>query len=429
MSTTFRRRVLAGAGALSLALTGGVVGLAGTAHAATKTTPIFVDCDAPAPQSDASGTQNFTVTLPDGAKAGDTVPITIDPGTSPLIPAFAVTTVNTTKIALVVGAGLQTVTGAPETVTVQPGVPLDPGPVVGTIKVPDGTEGTTVDVRIDQMVTDANLGGSVFTTICTPNPRPSAVVGSVAVEALPKDPVTTKLTPNSGEAGTPVVVTGANFAAGPVTCSALLAGAATGDAGTGSADASGVATCNLTVTKKADAIKIDGATTSKSFSYIEKAVGVQNPVDVEVLPGPLALGPKDGQPAVNFGSVTINGKSQSLTGVFNAATVQDFRGGSLGWDLTATRTPFLNTTTGHSMAKAQIGIQPSCTVTNPDSPSTCTAGAPGAITDVPLKIASQNAGGDELTGGEFAVGGAGMIQLPPFMFADTYQSVVTFSIA
>ena len=32
-------------------------------------------------------------------------------------------------------------------------------------------------------------------------------------------------------------------------------------------------------------------------------------------------------------------------------------------------------------------------------------------------------------GGEFSVGGAGMIQLPPFMFADTYQSVVTFSVA
>ncbi|MFE1416985.1 hypothetical protein ACIGFK_42125 [Streptomyces sp. NPDC085524] len=429
MSTTFRRRVLAGAGALSLALTGGVVGLAGTAQAATKTTAVFVECDAPAPQADGSGNQNFTVTLPDGAKAGDVVPIKIDPGTSPLVPAFAVTTVNTTKIALLVNGAPQTVTGAPETVTVQPGVPLDPGPVDGTIKIPDGTEGTTVDVKIDQMVTDANLGGSIFTTVCTPKPRPSATVGSVAVEALPKDPVTTKLTPNSGEAGTAVVATGANFPAGAVTCSALLAGAATGDTGSGTADAAGVATCNITVTKKADAIKIDGATTSKSFVFVEKATGVKNPVDVEVLPGPLALGPKDGQPAVSFGAVTINGKSQSVVGMFNAATVQDFRGGSLGWDVTATRTPFLNATTGHSMAKAQIGIQPSCTVTNPDSPSTCTAGAPGAITDVPMKVASQSAGGDELTGGEFAVGGAGMIQLPPFMFADTYQSVVTFSIA
>ncbi|MET9964134.1 hypothetical protein ABZ128_34510 [Streptomyces sp. NPDC006326] len=430
MSTTFRRRVLAGVGALSLALAGGVVGMAGTAQAATTTTPVFENCDAPAPQPDGSGNQNYTVTLPDTAKAGDVVPITIDPGASPLIPGFSVTTVNTTKITLKVGATTQVVTSPPETVTVVAGTPLDPKAFSGTIKIPDGTEGATVEVRLDQAVTDADLSGSVFTTTCVPAPRPSAPIGSVAVEALPKDPVTTKLTPNSGKAGTAVTVSGANFPAGAVTCSALLAGAATGDTGTGTADASGAATCNLTITKKADAIKIDGSVTPyKSFVYLEDQAGVKNPVDIEVLPGPLALGPKDGQPAVAFPSVTINGKAQSVVGVFNAATVQDFRGGTLGWDVTATRTPFLNQTTGHSMAKAQLGIQPSCTVTNPDSPSTCTAGTPGAITDTPMKVASQAAGGDELTGGEFAVGGAGMIQLPPFMFADTYQTVVTFSIA
>ncbi|MFB7784926.1 hypothetical protein ACFC1D_19720 [Streptomyces vinaceus] len=430
MSTTFRRRILAGAGALSLALTGGVVGLTGTAQAATVTTPVFENCDAPAPQPDGSGSQNYTITVPDTAKAGDVVPITIDPGASPLIPGFSVTTVNTTKITLKVGTTTQVVTSPPETVSVVAGTPLDPKSFSGTIKIPDGTEGTTVDVKLDLAVTDADLSGSVFTTTCTPAPRPSAILGSVAVEALPKDPVTTKLTPNSGKAGTAVAVSGANFPAGPVTCSALLAGAATGDTGTGTADASGAATCNITVTKKADAIKIDGSVTPfKSFVYLEDQAGVKNPVDIEVLPGPLALGPKDGQPAVAFPSVTINGKAQSVVGVFNAATVQDFRGGTLGWDVTATRTPFLNQATGHSMAKAQIGIQPSCTVTNPDSPSTCTAGTPGAISETPMKVASQAAGGDELTGGEFAVGGAGMIQLPPFMFADTYQTVVTFSIA
>lgn len=430
MSTTFRRRVLAGAGALSLALTGGVVGLAGSAQAATKTTAVFENCDAPAPQADGSGNQNYTITLPDGAKAGDVVPITIDPGASPLIPGFSVTTVNTSKITLKVGATTQVVTSPPETVSVVAGTPLDPKGFSGTIKIPDGTEGTTVDVALDLSVTDADLSGSVFTTTCTPAPRPSASLGSVAVEALPKDPVTTKLTPNSGKAGTAVTVTGANFPAGAVTCSALKGGVATGDTGTGTATAAGVATCNLTVTKAADEIKIDGSVTPyKAFVFVVDQPGVKNPVDVEVLPGPLAIGPQAGNPAVDFGKVTINGKSQSVIGQFTAMAVQDFRGGTLGWDVSATRTPFLNEVTGHSMAKAQIGIQPSCKVTNADSPSTCTAGAPGAISDTPMKIASQAAGGDNLTGGEFEIGGAGMIQLPPFMFADTYQSVVTFSIA
>ncbi|MER7758290.1 WxL domain-containing protein [Streptomyces sp. NPDC097619] len=427
MSTSYRRRVLAGAGALTLALSG-MAGLAGTAQAATKTTPVFSNCDAPAPQPDGSGDQNYTITLPDTAKAGDVVPITIDPGPSPLIPQFAVTTVNTTKIALKVGAGNQTVTSPPESVTVTPGVPLDPKSFSGTIKVPDGTEGTTVEIRLDSAVTDADLGGSVFTTTCLPQPRPSAVLGSIAVEALPKDPVTTKLTPNSGGPGTEVVATGANFTPGPVTCAASLSGTDTGDTGTGTADAAGVATCTLTVTKKADGVRI-GSAPGKPFSYLTPAVGVPHPVDVEVLAGPLALGPTGGLPALDFGSVTINGKKQSVVGQFNAATVQDFRGGTLGWDLTVTRTPFLNTTTGHAMATAQLGIQPVCTVTNPDSPSACSAGAPGAITDSPLKVASAAPGGDELTGGEFAVGGGAMIQLPAFMFADTYQSVVTFSVS
>lgn len=431
MSTRMlRRRVLAGAGALSLALTGGVVGLAGTAQAATKTTPVFENCDAPAPQPDGSGNQNYTVTLPDGAKAGDVVPITIDPGASPLIPSFSVTTVNTSKITLKVGTTTQVVTSPPETVTVVAGQPLDPASFSGTITIPDGTEGTVVPVALDLAVTDADLSGSVFTTTCVPAPRPSAALGSVAVEALPKDPVTTKLTPNSGKAGTAVTVTGANFPAGAVTCSALLAGAPTGDTGNGTATAAGAATCEVTVTKKADQIRIDGAITPyKDFVFLEDQPGVKNPLDVEVLPGPLAIGPQSGNPAVSFGKVTINGKPQSVVGQFTAMSVQDFRGGTLGWDVTATRTPFLNETTGHTMAKAQLGIQPSCTVTNADSPSTCTAGAPGAISDTPMKVASQAAGGEELTGGEFAVGGAGMIQLPPFMFADTYQSVVTFSIA
>ncbi|MEV7613338.1 hypothetical protein [Streptomyces sp. NPDC089799] len=422
--------MLAGAGALTLALTGGMAGLAGTAQAAVKTTPVYVKCDAPAPQPDAEGNQDFTVTLPDGAKAGDTVPITIDPGLSPIVPMFTIDTVNTMKAKLFVGGQAQTVTSAAIPSHQEGGVKADPPAFSGTIKIPDGTEGTTVQVTLDQFVTDADIGGTVYTTSCTPSPRPSAPVGSVAVAALPKEPVTTKITPNSGKAGTVVAVTGANFPAGPVTCSASLAGTATGDTGTGSADASGAATCSLTVTKKADAIRIDGSTgAAKAFVFVEDQPGVKNPVDVEVLPGPLAIGPKDGFPASDWGKVTINGKSQSVVGQFNAVTVQDFRGGSLGWDVTATRTPFLNEATGHSMAKAQIGIQPSCTVTNPDSPSTCTAGAPGAITDSPMKVASQAAGGDQLTGGEFSVGGAGMIQLPPFAFADTYQSVVTFSVA
>ncbi|RSS66109.1 hypothetical protein [Streptomyces sp. WAC06614] len=431
MSTrTFRRRVLAGAGALSLALTGGVVSLAGTAQAATRTTSVFMKCVAPAPQPGADGNQDFTVTLPDGAKAGETVPIEIDPGETPVVPMFSIDTVNTIKAKLLVGGVAQTVTSPATPSHQEAGKKADPPKFSGTIKIPDGTEGTTVAVTIDQVITDAELGGTVYTTTCTPAPRPSAPVGSVAVAALPKEPVTTKLTPNSGKAGTAVVATGANFPPGAVTCSALLAGAPTGDAGTGTADASGAATCNLTVTKKADAIRIDGSVTPyRAFVFVEDVPGVKNPVDVEVLPGPLGIGPQAGNPAVDFGKVTINGKPQSVVGQFSAMTVQDFRGGTLGWDVTATRTPFLNEATGHAMAKAQIGIQPSCKVTNPDSPSTCTAGAPGAITDSPMKVASQAAGGDQLTGGEFEIGGAGMIQLPPFMFADTYRSVVTFSIA
>lgn len=430
MSTTFRRRVLAGTGALSLALTGAVVGLSGTAQAATKTTLVPMDCVAPPPQAGGSGNQNFTITLPDGAKAGDVVPITIDPGASPVIPGFSVTTTNVSKISLKVGSSVQTVVSPPETVDVVAGQALDPSAFSGTIKIPDGSEGTTVTVALDLSVTDASLMGSVFTTTCTPNPRPSASLGSVAVEALPKDPITTRLSPNSGEAGQEVVVTGANFPAGAVTCSALKNGTATGETGSGTATAAGVATCNITVNLPADKIRIDGSILPyKDYVFIAQQPGVQNPVDVEVLPGPLAIGPQAGNPAVSFGSVTINGKSQSVVGQFTAMAVQDFRGGTLGWDVSATRTPFLNSVTGHSMATAQIGIQPTCKVTNPDSPSPCTAGAPGAISDVPMKVASAAAGGDNLTGGEFEVGGAGMIQLPPFMFADTYQSVVTFSIA
>lgn len=186
------------------------------------------------------------------------MPVTIDPGETPVVPMFTIDTVNTIKAHLLVDGKPQTVTSPAVPSHREAGKKTDPPAFSGTLTVPDGTEGRTIQITIDQVVTDAELGGAVYTTTCTPDPRPSAPIGSVAVAALPKDPVTTRLTRNSGKASTEVTAKGADFPAGAVGCTATLADAPTGDTGSGSADASGAATCGITLTTEADAVKRRG---------------------------------------------------------------------------------------------------------------------------------------------------------------------------
>ncbi|WP_328707762.1 hypothetical protein [Streptomyces mesophilus] len=440
---TTRKRSLACVGALALAVGAGVVGLAAPASAVTGTATASMHCQLP-PGSPSPNPRDmnstYTVEVPDEVQPGDVLPagsVKVTPSPTGVTVPLQLTLTMTPSVTFELeNAGIPagtkvTVTGAvqdPQTVPANGEPSIAPWTNNAPITIPASASPGAIKWLADSSktittITNPPLGAQE--TTCTANaPKVAIVTNQIPV---PTVPTTTKLTPNNGGPGTAVTATGVNFAPGPVTCTASLAGVDT-DTGTGTADAAGNATCSLTVTTKADSIRI-GATPGKAFVWVTPIEGVPHPVDIEVLPGALAIGPAGGLPTLDLGSITINGKSQTVTGTFNAAAVQDFRGGSLGWDVTVTRTPFLNTATGHAMNTAALTIAPTCAVTNPDSPSPCAVGAAGAITDTPKQVASQAPGGEELTGGEFAVGGGASLKLPPFMFADAYQSVVTFSMA
>ncbi len=440
---TTRKRSLACVGALALAVGAGVVGLAAPASAVTGTATASMHCQLP-PGSPTPNPRDmnstYTVEVPDNVQPGDVLPVgsvKVTPSPTGVTVPLALTLNMTPSLTFELeNSGIP----AGTTVTVT-------GDKQGSQDVPAGGEPSiapwtnNAPITIPASATPGAIkwlahSSKTITSItapplgdqstdCTANaPKVAIVTNQIPV---PTVPTTTKLTPNSGGAGTAVTASGINFAPGAVTCTASLAGVDT-DTASGTADAAGNATCTVTLTTKADKVRINN-TAGKPFVWVAPIEGVPHPVDIEVLPGALAIGPAGGLPTLDMGSITINGKSQTVTGTFNAAAVQDFRGGSLGWDVTVTRTPFLNAATGHAMSTAALTITPTCAVTNPDSPSPCTVGAAGAITDVPKQVASQAAAGDDLTGGEFAVGGGASLKLPPFMFADAYQSVVTFSMA
>ncbi|WP_415950456.1 hypothetical protein [Streptomyces sp. KLOTTS4A1] len=440
---TIRKRIPACVGALALAVGAGVVGLAGPAAAVEGTATASMHCTLP-PGSPSPNPRDmdstYTVEVPDEVQPGDVLPagsITVTPSpTGVAVPLQVDLTMTPSVTFELANTGIPAGTTVTVTGDVQPQqtVAANEEPTIlpwtnnAPVTIPASASPGSIDWLIHSSLTITDIINPALgkqETVCTANaPMVSAVTNQIPV---PTVPTTTKLTPNNGGPGTDVTATGVNFDPGPVTCTASLAGVDT-DTGTGTADAAGNASCTLTVTTKADNVRIND-TAGKAFVWVTPIEGVPHPVDIEVLPGALALGPAEGLPALDLGSVTINGKAQTVNGTFNAAAVQDFRGGSLGWDVTATRTPFLNTDTGHAMPTATLSMAPTCTVTNPDSPSTCTVGAAGAVTDTPMQVASQAPGGEELTGGEFEVGGGASLTLPPFMFADSYQSVVTFSMA
>ncbi|MGW0661368.1 hypothetical protein [Streptodolium elevatio] len=153
--------------------------------------------------------------------------------------------------------------------------------------------------------------------------------------------------------------------------------------------------------------------------------------DGEVLPGHLGFkrtGTSD--KLVELSPVTIDGRPQTMNGALNQVVVQDFRGGTLGWELTGRIGDFVSDTQGTTgtLPGAALYWTPNCAVVNPDSPSPVLTGVPGAVDGSRLcGMPAQTTPGLP-SGGDFSANAGLALHVPAFPLAGTYTATLTLTL-
>jgi hypothetical protein len=119
------------------------------------------------------------------------------------------------------------------------------------------------------------------------------------------------------------------------------------------------------------------------------------------------------------------GTGGSSTGLLNAVTVKDYRGGASGWSLTASNTNFVGPS-GSTLPAANLSWTPACSTTS-GSPSTCAAGSAGTVGTAGATLASTPAA--TLTGGQFSATANLSLNVPAFTAPGDYSSTLTLTLA
>jgi hypothetical protein len=143
----------------------------------------------------------------------------------------------------------------------------------------------------------------------------------------------------------------------------------------------------------------------------------------EVIAGKLSM--SQAGTAIDFGSVTINGTEQKMNGKLNQVTVGDYRGGKLGWSLTATMSDMAS---GTSVIPAgNISWTPVCT---PEAGSlgTVKAGSPGAFGGAGISLCSTEPVATG-TGGTFQANADMVLTTPKFPAPGAYTGTLTLSLS
>ncbi|MFE2927902.1 RICIN domain-containing protein [Streptomyces goshikiensis] len=118
------------------------------------------------------------------------------------------------------------------------------------------------------------------------------------------------------------------------------------------------------------------------------------------------------------------GTGGAAAGQLGRVAVRDFRGGTAGWSLTGKVTDFAGPR--GKVDADRLTWTPAC-VTQPNSPSTCTAGSPGTVGKNGATLASAPAGG-ELTGGEFTADAAVSLGIPRYTPVGSYTGTLTLTL-
>ncbi|MCF2532652.1 WxL domain-containing protein [Yinghuangia soli] len=432
------KKVAAVAGAVAIG-SFGLVALAPTASAGTVTPS--VTCVAPAPIGTKTAPMSMTVTDLTNAgpyAPGATVRLKVDPGLSPIGSPFPLPKVDLTSTFKFGLSGAYT--GNQEWVVQKYMDPLPTGQIdadpfeVDYVIPVSATPGGQLDLTWLDLNNKTISDGTDFGTVpCTPGAN-NGVVLSLAVKNVPPPAQVESLSPNKGELPVNVTVSAKNYTPGAtVTILGLAGQAPTGDAIQATVGADGKVSGVLTVTKdNTTMIAVsEGLPPANNAGLPFTVIPSSKPGDLDqtpggdVLPGPLAM--QQASAGVTLSPITINGKPQTMTGVLNTVAIQDFRGSTKGWSLTAKTSDFTSDT-GGTISKSSFKWTPNCTVTNPDSPSAVKSGA-NAVVDNSTLCSQDAKGAGQVTGGEFAGNAAFTLAVPSFQLAGTYTAKVTLSLS
>ena len=449
--SSIHRRALAVTAASVLAASAGLA-FAGTAGAAAVTATQSWSC------TNAEGTtavtQPFTITLPDSIGEGGTIAtgaLSVDPG--PQTPAVAspvaLTSVITPALVLnISGPGIAAGTTITVPAAAQPSQTTAAGvsPVVlpytnsAPTQLPAGPTAGTDTLTMDTYdSSDATTAFGTQPDNCViPDGDTAQTVGSLTVTAPAP---TASVSPGALQAGNSVSVTGANFTPGETVTIKGYDGAtaSTDPAVTTTAGAGGNISASYTVN--------DAATTSLQVTAADTATPISLALTVTAAPTGPAAGQEGVSGTVNAGplgvlvpanvslafpAIQLNGQPHTTTTQFTPVEVQDFRGGTLGWTLTAQMAAPLTGSTGGTLPESDMAVTAVGVVQTPGSqtpPSTPTAGTGGSLASA-LTLATQAASTDNtVTGGDFTIGGALTLSTPAYLLAGTYTGDITFTLS
>lgn len=435
-TNTNRRRLVAVAGVAALAFGSGIA-FAIPAQAAPVDFPTHC---VPPPISGVppiDGTSNATITVDNATpKVGDTVNVTYTMNTA--------AAGNPTDIALpadvVTPSGKVTLGGA-QTGSIDVAGPKSNPPIPGKGAFPPfsmtGSFTVTAPGAITLSPGDYNIHTSYvieLDTPCTVTDPPAPVSETVtASEDTPANERSIILGASSGAPGDAVTVTGAEFTPGATVTVAGRAGAdETADKTTATADSEGAFAASLQVNDLATTgiVAYEGSAWDAEKGAGPLGYTVED--DTPVPPGSQKLNAsvKAGTLSMTQAGDTVEmspvdfGPGGDSTGDLQTVTVKDFRGGTVGWSLTAKVSDFDGP--GAAVIGAdKLSWTPTCT-TKAGSPSTCAAGSPGTVGSAGATLASAPNG--TVTGGEFTAGAGLSLDVPAFSATGNYSGVLTLTL-
>lgn len=419
-----KRRGSAIAACLFAALAGLSV-LAPTASAGTVQTQL--ECETPL--GNRTGNQTVDVTLnPTEGPPGTTVLASVDLGPPPLGTAIAVPDmgVQSTLTVAMAGAAYGTIELiSPEVfISVPQGAPITPPPFTSSFVIPDTAVPGIVTLRPVSVVYKLRVAGSVYTFQCAyaPGTGPVATVNVPGV-GLP----TMYVSPQSGPPGFTVFVRGSGLPPGAdfQTRFRNAAGWILGLPVINPVPSHGIVEKQLTVndpTVNLLRVSVGGRDWDFPITVLQPG-GPEQSAEGEIRDGGLHF--RQAGAGIQLSPVTLTGRPQTMNGALNQIAVQDFRGATLGWDLTGALTDFVSTERGGTLPSQRLTWTPSCAVTNPLSPSVVSTGSAGSVG----LLCKQNTNVfGQVSGGEFSADAALRLAVPSWQLAGTYRATLTLTL-
>jgi hypothetical protein len=382
-----------------------------TAPLDTNVTASFT---ATGPTATISAISNQVVT--DTARAGDVISFNVSTfangtGAASLCDISGGNCGSSTSVAISGGAGSGTLT-------------VDAADATGsrTLKVTSGSDTALVPITIlgtPTISTNVTGGGSgTIVTVTGTNWDPNQTVSIGGYQLAPPPPPPTSDTPVSATAD----------ASGNISKQFTVSDSTTAFIGASRTHAAGppptvlFASQAFTFSGDSCTAKVGTATTG-SCSLIET-------VNLTITAGDLKMSKAAG--AVTMSGISLNGAAQTSTGSLQDVTVQDYRGGILGWSLTG-KFSGLTATGGFSLTPDKLSWTPSCTAAA-NNDDTVSVGAAGAFVDAatakPLcSVATTALGADGTSGGDTAADAGLSLAVAANQGAGAYTGTLTLTLS